>query len=743
MRVGVIGAGGREQAIAWACRRHGHDVEVAATLAGLLAGRDTFDVVIPGPEGALVAGAADECARRRIPCFGPPAALARLEASKAYARELATSLGIPGPACARFNAGETEAALGWWRGLGRPVVVKLDGLAGGKGVSIPSGPAETEAAIAGTAAPFLLEERMTGPECSLLALCDGRIARTLPLAQDHKRIGEGDCGPNTGGMGAYAPAPVPCTAEELVATFVQPVLDHLRAAGTPYVGVLYAGLMLTPDGPRLVEYNVRFGDPEAQAVLPLLESDLAALAVACTQGRLGEHELRIAPGAACTVVAATPGYPNAPVLGAAVTFPPELTPVGRVPRDQLASVPEEGDALLFPAGLVDGVTAGGRVLAVTGLGADLRAARSAAYRAMDKISFDGMQVRRDIGWRAPGAAVASYAASGVDIDEGNRAVASMRAAVERTHGPEVVRGLGSFGGAFSAKAIAAMDDPVLVASTDGVGTKVELAARLGRVRGIGHDIVNHCINDVLVQAARPLFFLDYIAAGTLDADLVADVVTGMAEACAAAECTLLGGETAEMPGVYTPGSFDVAGTLVGVAERAELLPRADVAAGDVLIGVASSGPHTNGYSLLRRVFEWAALDATPDGMDRPLGAALLEPHRSYLPVLHGALATGRVKALAHVTGGGQIENLPRVLPEHLGARIDLGSWPVPALFRLVRELTPQVGDDELHRTLNMGIGIVVVSGPAAADEIQATIPEPTWVIGEVVRHEGGARVRLT
>ncbi|MGH9270087.1 MAG: phosphoribosylformylglycinamidine cyclo-ligase, partial [Ilumatobacteraceae bacterium] len=417
-----------------------------------------------------------------------------------------------------------------------------------------------------------------------------------------------------------------------------------------------------------------------------------------------------------------PGYPAAPSLGGAVT-------IGELPPG----------ALLFPAGLTDGVTTGGRVLAVTGLGADLAEARAVAYDAMGRVRFDGIQVRRDIAWRAPGAALASYAAAGVDIDEGNRAVAQLKDAIERTHGAEVVRGVGSFGGAFSAKALLGMDDPVLVASTDGVGTKVELAARLGRVRSVGDDIVNHCVGDVLVQSATPLFFLDYLAASVLDADLVAEVVTGMAEACAAAGCTLLGGETAEMPGVYAPGAFDVAGTMVGVAERAALLPRGDVTVGDVLIGVASSGPHTNGYSLLRDVFRWAPMDVTPAGMDRPLGDALLEPHRSYLPVLRGALASGRVKALAHITGGGLPENVPRVLPGGVDAEISLGTWPVPPLFRLVEELTPRLGATERYRTLNMGVGMVVVCAPDAVADVQAAIPEETWVIGRLVPSQPGRR----
>jgi phosphoribosylaminoimidazole synthetase len=315
----------------------------------------------------------------------------------------------------------------------------------------------------------------------------------------------------------------------------------------------------------------------------------------------------------------------------------------------------------------------------------------------------------------------------------------MTGAVERTLGADVLRGVGSFGGVMSARRIVEMADPVLVASADGVGTKVELAARLGRVRGVGMDIVNHCIDDVLVQSARPLFFLDYIAASELDADLVAEVVTGMAEACEASGCVLLGGETAEMPGVYMPGAFDVAGTLVGIAERAELLPRDDVAPGDVLIGVASSGPHTNGFSFLRKLFDWVPMDVTPPGFDRPLGDALLEPHRSYLPVLEKALASGRVKALAHITGGGLPENLPRVLPDGVDAEVALGSWPRGPLFELIAELAIGVPTRELHRMLNMGIGMVVVCSPDDADEVQATIAEETWIIGALVGGEAGSR----
>ena len=728
MRVLVIGGGGREQAIAWACRHHGHDVRLAPELAN--ASTDDTDLVFPGPEAALAAGVADECSRRSLPCFGPTAELARLESSKTFARELATLLGIPGPRFASFD--DHDAAISWWRELDRPVVVKLDGLAAGKGVTVPDGDTATIEAIRSTQGPFLLEERLIGPECSLLALCDGVRAVALPLAQDHKRLGEGDTGPNTGGMGAYAPAPVPYAADDLVSEFVQPVLDHFAAAGTPYVGVIFAGLMLTADGPRLIEYNVRLGDPEAQAVLPLVETDLAALALLATDGQLDQLPVVVRSQASLTVVAAAAGYPDAPVAGALITDEMMSGAIG----------PDGTTTLRFDAGVdADGRVAGGRVLAVTGIGFDLAEARAAAYEHIARIHFDGMQVRRDIGWRALGAELTSYAAAGVDIDEGTRAVSEMKAAVEATHDNGVLKGVGSFGGVFSAKAILELDDPVLVASTDGVGTKVELAARLGMVRGVGMDIVNHCIDDVLVQSARPLFFLDYIAASVLDADMVAEVVRGMADACRAAGCALLGGETAEMPGVYQPGAFDIAGTLIGVAERSQLLPRPDVAPGDVLVGVGSSGPHTNGYSLLRKVFDWISMDVVPDGFERPLGDTLLEPHRSYLDVLRGALDSGTVKALAHITGGGLPENLPRVLPDEVDAVIELGSWPVSPLFQLARELTPQMSTDELYRTLNMGIGMVIVCSPDDVETLQATIDEPTWIIGRLQSGTGTVHLR--
>ena len=294
----------------------------------------------------------------------------------------------------------------------------------------------------------------------------------------------------------------------------------------------------------------------------------------------------------------------------------------------------------------------------------------------------------------------TYRDAGVDIDAGNRAVALLASSVASTITDEVVMGGGGFGGIYAADRLG--PGKVLVASTDGVGTKAELAGRYERWHGVGMDLVNHCVNDILVVGAEPLFFLDYIATSQLIPEVVAEVVGGIAEACREAGCALLGGETAEMPGVYMPGAIDVAGTIVGMADRDGLWPRLDeVREGDPVVGLPSSGPHTNGYSLIRRLVE--SRELSPEVLDR-----LLAPHRSYLPLVRSLQAAGvELKALAHITGGGLLENLPRVLPAALGATVELGSWKVPEPFVSLVDWSG-IDDAEAFRTWNMGIGMAVV-----------------------------------
>ncbi len=312
----------------------------------------------------------------------------------------------------------------------------------------------------------------------------------------------------------------------------------------------------------------------------------------------------------------------------------------------------------------------------------------------------------------------------------------MRSAVKSTYIPAVLSGIGSFGGLFDASELKDMKSPVLVASTDGVGTKVKLAAASGRYHGIGQDIVNHCINDILVQGARPLFFMDYFATSKLDPEQTAEVVTGMADACKAAGMALLGGETAEMPGVYQPNEFDVAGTIVGALEREDILPRA-LQAGDVLLGIASSGPHTNGYSLIRKVFADTPLDRFIPELNCALADALLAPHRSYYPVLYSHLA--HVKALAHITGGGFIENIPRILPDDLDAAIRIDAWTPPPLWQLI-QTKGHIATDEMYRVFNMGIGMVIVADESSVRALQNQISEETFILGQIVK--GTKKVQL-
>ncbi|MBV6395709.1 MAG: Phosphoribosylformylglycinamidine cyclo-ligase [Anaerolineales bacterium] len=330
------------------------------------------------------------------------------------------------------------------------------------------------------------------------------------------------------------------------------------------------------------------------------------------------------------------------------------------------------------------------------------------------------------------ASQSAYSSSGVDIDAGGRAVELMKGSVRATYNESVLAGIGSFGGLFDASALKEMKSPVLVASTDGVGTKVKLAASVGRYRGIGHDIVNHCINDILVQGARPLFFMDYFATSKLNPEQTAEVVTGIAEACKESDMALLGGETAEMPGVYRDGEFDVAGTIIGVVERDRILPRPNLLAGNLILGFPSSGPHTNGYSLIRKVFEGADLQSIHPELGCSLADAILVPHRSYYATLYSFLP--HINALAHITGGGFMENIPRVLPENLNAVIHLSSWQVPPLWKLIQE-KGNISTQEMYRVFNMGIGMIAIVDKSIASDLQASISEPTYIIGELVRGE--------
>ena len=333
-----------------------------------------------------------------------------------------------------------------------------------------------------------------------------------------------------------------------------------------------------------------------------------------------------------------------------------------------------------------------------------------------------------------------YRDAGVDLDAADRAKAGLKDLVASTRDANTLSELGSFGGLYAVPAGVA--DPVLAASADGVGTKLKVAFRAGRHDTVGQDLVNHCVNDILVQGARPLFFLDYLACGEIEDGVVNAVVRGVARGCKENGCALLGGETAQMPGFYAEGEYDLAGFVVGITPRSQLLDGSRVRAGDILVGLASTGLHTNGFSLAREiVFNRLGLDVTdpmPD-MDGSVGDVLLEVHRSYLRSLLPLVEQGRIRALAHITGGGIPGNLPRVLPDGLGAVVKRSSWRVPTVFRVLAE-SGDVSTSEMDRVFNMGVGMVAVVAPTDADSVVEDLRragDHAWVLGRV---EPGAGV---
>ena len=321
-----------------------------------------------------------------------------------------------------------------------------------------------------------------------------------------------------------------------------------------------------------------------------------------------------------------------------------------------------------------------------------------------------------------------YREAGVNIDAGNRTVELIKPIAQTTQGPQVLAGIGPFSGLFALDT-GRFREPVLIASTDGVGTKLLLAAAAGRHAQVGADLVNHCVNDILTAGAEPLFFLDYVATGALEPPVVAELVSGMAAACREVGCALIGGETAEMPGLYQPGLYDVAGFMVGVAERDGIIDGSAIREGDALLALPSTGLHTNGYSLARRVIPRQALGQTMPGTSATVQDALLAPHRAYLEPVRRLREHITIKGLAHITGGGIVGNLPRVLPVGLGARIERGTWPEPAIFSYLAPFTP---DEEMWRTFNMGIGMIAVVDEPSAGIARRLLDDDVFVVGDIV-----------
>nr|XP_032833311.1 trifunctional purine biosynthetic protein adenosine-3 isoform X2 [Petromyzon marinus] len=820
----VLGGGAREHVLAWTLAQsplvkkvivapgnggtatHGGKVEnsgVSVANHSLLVqycADHNVSMVVVGPEAPLAAGVSDDLVAAGVRCFGPSARAARLESSKAFAKAFMDRHGIPTARWAAFT--EARAACAYINSTEpAPLVVKASGLAGGKGVVVARDREEAcrvvveimQDRVHGDAGEtVLVEEVLEGEEISCMCFTDGRSVVMMPPAQDHKRVGEGDTGPNTGGMGAYAPTPqVPADFLSMVQRCVlQKTVDGMMEEGNPYIGVLYAGLMLTKAGPKVLEFNCRFGDPECQVLLPLLKSDVYAVVRACASGgSLADERVEWWSGrSAVTVVMASRGYPgDAPTgfpiagisraqeLGCLVFHGATKTRAAGVGGGAAAAGGggggaggggAGGGAAAAAAGDDDDdgwrqqlVTSGGRVLSVTAVGRDLRAALALATSGVAAIHFQGAFHRRDIAHRglaegpreaAPLLPPLTYAGSGVDIDAADALVTSIKPLAAATARPGCGSELGGFGAFFDLKA-AGFTDPILVSGTDGVGTKLKVAEECGRLEGVGQDLVAMCVNDVLCHGAEPLFFLDYLSCGRLHPPSARRIIGGIARACSLANCSLAGGETAEMPGAYPPGAHDLAGFAVGAVERARCLPRLGaVRAGDAVVAVASSGLHSNGFSLARRVVERAGAaygEPAPFCADgTTLGEALLVPTRIYVRSLLPVLRGDAVHSVSHITGGGLPGNVTRGLPPGLGATLDASLWEVAPVFGWLWR-AGHVPEQEMARTFNLGVGAALVCHSAAAPGVVDALREAgerAWVVGQVVPvDKGEERIKIT
>nr|AEB72014.1 RH01206p [Drosophila melanogaster] len=746
-RVLVIGSGGREHAICWKLSQSpkvaqiyalpgSHGIQLVEKCRNLDA--KTLDpkdfeaiakwskenqiaLVVVGPEDPLALGLGDVLQSAGIPCFGPGKQGAQIEADKKWAKDFMLRHGIPTARYESFT--DTEKAKAFIRSAPYPaLVVKAAGLAAGKGVVVAANAKEACQAVdeilgdlkyGQAGATLVVEELLEGEEVSVLAFTDGKSVRAMLPAQDHKRLGNGDTGPNTGGMGAYCPCPlISQPALELVQKAVlERAVQGLIKERINYQGVLYAGLMLTRDGPRVLEFNCRFGDPETQVILPLLESDLFDVMEACCSGKLDKIPLQWRNGvSAVGVILASAGYPETSTKGCIISgLPAANTPTQLVFHSGLA-VNAQKEAL----------TNGGRVLIAIALDGSLKEAAAKATKLAGSISFSGSgaQYRTDIAQKAFKIASAStpglsYKDSGVDIDAGDALVQRIKPLSRGTQRPGVIGGLGGFGGLFRLKELT-YKEPVIAEATQGVGAKIHLALTHELYENVGYDLFALAANDVLEVGAEPVAFLDYIACGKLQVPLAAQLVKGMADGCRDARCALVGGETAEMPSLYAPGQHDMAGYCVGIVEQSRILPRFDLyQPGDLLIGLPSSGLHCAGFNEILtqlaaskvNLRERSPVDGGDDGLT--LAHVLATPTQLYVQQLLPHLQKGdEIKSVAHVTHG-LLNDILRLLPDGFETTLDFGAVPVPKIFGWLAGKLKLSAQTILERH-NCGIGMVLI-----------------------------------
>lgn len=701
-------------------------------------------IVVPGSEKFLEMGLADSLLKEKIPCIGPLKKMAMIETSKTFCRNYMeyNHLSKYQPeyfSIYNFNRDKLEEIF---KHLNYNFVVKADGLCGGKGVREYSESNWEDAFdycrdllvdASGFYQPvkLLVEEKLIGEEFSLLSFADGKNISHMPPVQDYKNLKAGTT-TKTGGMGTVIlsnhsfPFLLESDIKECHELNRKVMLNLSRDCDYGYRGILYGGFMKTQKGIKLIEYNARFGDPECLNLLTLLETPLDLIFRKIASQKLDEINISFKKEHCVVRYLVPPGYPNFitangySVLKFKKDFPNEKIVMAAIQKDV-----EDAFTLM-----------NSRAVALVSSGVNL------PHVLQDQIYLKNMvdgnvKWREDIGKNflsyfthkniSSECDGNSYASCGVNIAEGNLVVNKIKESVQKTHNEYVVADYGGFSGIFDISTLLrnqGISNPVLVNSTDGVGTKTELVLSvLGEEKGLyslGQDIVGHSVNDIIVCGAKPLYFLDYVASSFITSDNVKYLLEGMSHACIQNEVAIVGGETAEMPGVYRDGCYDIVGTIIGIADSKKMIRgKENIVTGDVILAFPSSGPHTNGYSLIRKILlnyiTERGLYFGPELMIEGISIRkFLTPHQSYFPEVNGMLEDRiNIHGLCHVTGGGYPENIPRILPEGLGAELEFKILEPFATLQKVGNIPTE----EMYRVFNCGYGMLVVVPPCEKDKV--------------------------
>lgn len=690
-------------------------------------------IVVPAAEKFLEIGIVDELLKHQIPCIGPLKNMAMIETSKTFCRNYLqyNHLNHFQPSFFVIYVYNEDKIKNIFQELDYSFVIKADGLCGGKGVR------EYDASNWETALPyarsllesesnfyqpskFIIEEKLIGEEFSLLSFCDGLHIQHMPVVQDYKNLSLTK-NIKTGGMGTVVlPSHSFPFLEESDILECQNLNEEImknlsRDCDYGYRGILYGGFMKTKQGVKLIEYNARFGDPECLNLLSLLETPLDTIFRQIVNQKLDEIEVSFRKEYSICRYLVPPGYPNFQTS----TGLARLNIEDGYPTSQiiLAAIQQdyEGNARLMNS----------RAIALISQNTDLNYVLDDLVTLKNKI-HSNLVWREDIGSQY--ISQISYQDCGVNVEEGNLVVSKIKKAVTETHNNYVVTDYGGFSGIYDiTKFINSWNvpHPVLVSSTDGVGTKTDLVLEvLGEERGLfslGQDIVGHSVNDIAVLGAKPLYFMDYIASSKINSDNIRYLLEGMSQACQKDDLAILGGETAEMPGVYQDGKYDIVGTIVGIVDSQKMIKgKENIVEGDVVMALGSKGPHTNGYSLIRKLVS-QFLENNPDKkLDENLQIGgtsmkdLIKPHKSYYSEIQNMLEEGiEIHGLCHITGGGFYENIPRILPDGLGVTLKA---PIIEPFSTLQRLG-NLSNEEMYRVFNCGYGMLVIVPPTMKDKI--------------------------